>query len=96
LNQAKGYQISIIKKERNNDSVSTMPPQTYSLRTEDVATVADASYKFGKHTALMSARPGRGWPPILKYFKFWFTVPEGFYALVTRHGALCFVIVIYV
>ena len=70
--------------------------EQHSLRTDDVATVAEASYKFGKSTSLMSARPGRGWPPILKYFKFWFTVPEGFYALVTRHGALWFVIIIYV
>ena len=53
---------------------------TETLESVDLWSVGKANKAFGKNKSLMAARPG-------KRRLFWFTVPEGFYALVTRHGA---------
>lgn len=43
-----------------------------------------ANAEFGSDTSLIVARPGGGL--CCSFPLFWFTVPEGFYALVSRHG----------
>lgn len=55
---------------------------TISLTSADIPSVGSASAVFGSDNALLVARPSRACCNYL-----WFTVPEGFYALVTRHGA---------
>jgi len=54
---------------------------TETLTCTDIWTVGKANEEFGKDKSLLLARPLRKMP-------FWFTIPEGFYALVTRHGAI--------
>lgn len=53
---------------------------TETLASVDLWSVGKANKAFGRDKSLLVARPG-------KLSLFWFTVPEGFYALVTRHGA---------
>eukprot|EP00591_Stephanopyxis_turris_P011255 CAMPEP_0195526976 /NCGR_PEP_ID=MMETSP0794_2-20130614/28347_1 /TAXON_ID=515487 /ORGANISM="Stephanopyxis turris, Strain CCMP 815" /LENGTH=528 /DNA_ID=CAMNT_0040657779 /DNA_START=75 /DNA_END=1661 /DNA_ORIENTATION=- len=55
---------------------------TETLTSKDIRNVGIANEEFGKDKSLLIARPGRD-----LFGCFWFTVPEGFYALVTSHGA---------
>lgn len=55
---------------------------TESLTSVGISSVSKANRLFGEDKSLLLARPTR------RKASFWFTVPEGFYALVTRHGAL--------
>lgn len=57
---------------------------TETLTSADIRTVGAANSAFGSDTSLIVARPGK---VCCSFPLFWFTVPEGFYALVTRHGA---------
>uniref|UniRef100_A0A7S4NII5 Band 7 domain-containing protein n=1 Tax=Odontella aurita TaxID=265563 RepID=A0A7S4NII5_9STRA len=57
---------------------------TETLSSADIPTTGSANVWFGSDTSLLVARPGK---PCCSFPLFWFTVPEGFYALVTRHGA---------
>lgn len=59
-----------------------MAQSTFSLTSADIPSVGSANKIFGKNNSLIVARPARTCCQ-----KLWFTVPEGFYALVTRHGA---------
>ena len=59
---------------------------TETLTSADIRSVSEANSVFGEDRALVVARPGRGRCCCLLPLC-WFTVPEGFYALVTRHGA---------
>ena len=56
--------------------------QTLTLSSRNIPAVGRANKIFGDDNTLLVARPGRACCNL-----FWFTVPEGFYALVTRHGA---------
>lgn len=56
------------------------------LRSEDIPNVGSAGKLFGEDTSLMSARPGKN-NLCCCLPTFWFTVPEGYYALVSRFGA---------
>mmetsp|Transcript_14164 Transcript_14164/g.20923 ORF Transcript_14164/g.20923 Transcript_14164/m.20923 type:complete len:524 (-) Transcript_14164:23-1594(-) len=58
---------------------------TENLASTDIWSVGKANRKFGEDKSLLIARPGK---KIWRFPSFWFTIPEGFYALVTRHGAL--------
>mmetsp|Transcript_33096 Transcript_33096/g.49964 ORF Transcript_33096/g.49964 Transcript_33096/m.49964 type:complete len:524 (-) Transcript_33096:132-1703(-) len=58
---------------------------TETLTSTDIWSVGKANQKFGEDKSLLIARPGK---KIWRFPSFWFTIPEGFYALVTRHGAL--------
>lgn len=58
---------------------------TATLSSLDVRSVSDAHAVFGSDTSVMVARPGRSFCCSLP--RCYFTVPEGFYALVSRHGA---------
>jgi len=58
------------------------PHETFHLRSRNIKTVSDADQIFGEDTSVIVARPGRE-----RCSLFWFTIPEGFYALVTRHGS---------
>ena len=49
------------------------------LTSRDVGTVGEVSKLFGEETGLLVCRPGR-------FFRPWFSVPEGCYALVTKFG----------
>uniref|UniRef100_A0A7S1Z6D7 Band 7 domain-containing protein n=1 Tax=Trieres chinensis TaxID=1514140 RepID=A0A7S1Z6D7_TRICV len=55
--------------------------RTETLSSDDIPNVGAANVYFGEDQSLMVARPRKN------CCAFWFTVPEGFYALVTRHGA---------
>ena len=67
----------------NYDS-STMK-DTSVLRDLNIRSVMSALVKFGEDSSLMVARPGK--PKLCCCLPMcWFTVPEGFYALVTRFG----------
>lgn len=55
---------------------------TFELKSADIPSVGAATRLFGEDNGLLVARPSRTCCHYL-----WFTVPEGFYALVTRHGA---------
>lgn len=60
------------------------PQATATLSSVDIHDAGEANVVFGGDTSVMVARPGK----ICCVFPlFWFTIPEGFYALVTRHGA---------
>mmetsp|Transcript_21515 Transcript_21515/g.33812 ORF Transcript_21515/g.33812 Transcript_21515/m.33812 type:complete len:512 (-) Transcript_21515:35-1570(-) len=52
-----------------------------NLESLDTMSVDSAHYHFGSNKGLLVIRPGRS------SCKTWFTIPEGMYALVTRHGA---------
>jgi len=56
-----------------------MPDQLISM---DIASVEDAGLIFGNQSGVLVARPGRN--PLTT----WFSIPEGFYALVSRYGAV--------
>lgn len=58
---------------------------TETLTSSDIPAVSYANKAFGSDSSLLVARPGKflGTFPL-----FWLAVPEGFYALVTRHGAI--------
>lgn len=57
---------------------------TATLASVNIHDAGEANTVFGGDTSVMVARPGK----ICCIFPlFWFTIPEGFYALVTRHGA---------
>jgi len=56
---------------------------TSILRSDDIGGNYDADRAFGEDSSLIIARP-RG--STCSCSSFWFTVPEGFYAIVTRHG----------
>ncbi|KAL7541310.1 hypothetical protein ACHAXR_011472 [Thalassiosira sp. AJA248-18] len=62
------------------------PPQraTATLSSVDIHDAGEANVVFGGETSVMVARPGK---ICCAFPLFWFTIPEGFYALVTRHGA---------
>lgn len=55
--------------------------KTTSLTSRDINGCKVANRIFGDDKTVIVARPGS------RCSLFWFTVPEGFYALVTRHGA---------
>ncbi|KAL3797498.1 hypothetical protein HJC23_009862 [Cyclotella cryptica] len=57
---------------------------TSTLSSIDIRSVGEANAVFGSDTSVMVARIRN---PCCRFPVFWFTVPEGFYALVTRHGA---------
>uniref|UniRef100_A0A7S2UGS3 Band 7 domain-containing protein n=1 Tax=Attheya septentrionalis TaxID=420275 RepID=A0A7S2UGS3_9STRA len=57
---------------------------TETLTSNDIRSVGAANEEFGSDTSLIVARPGGGL--CCSFPLFWFTVPEGFYALVARHG----------
>jgi len=59
---------------------------TTTLTSADIWSVGQANRKFGEDKSLIVARPGKRAIRFPLYF--WFTIPEGFYALITRHGAL--------
>lgn len=61
-------------------------PHTYTeiLSSNDIFDCDTAIHAFGEDTSLVIARPSTS---CCSCAKFWFTVPEGFYAIVTRHGA---------
>jgi len=61
---------------------SSTSQTTFSLASKNISSVKDANESFGKDSSLLVARPGRKCHQL-----FWFTIPEGFYALVSRHGA---------
>lgn len=56
-----------------------MPQYLVSM---DIGSVEDANEMFGENPGLLVARPSRN--PLTT----WFTIPEGFYALVSRYGAV--------
>mmetsp|Transcript_27775 Transcript_27775/g.31734 ORF Transcript_27775/g.31734 Transcript_27775/m.31734 type:complete len:544 (+) Transcript_27775:94-1725(+) len=60
--------------------------ETTTLTSANIWSVGKANEIFGKDKSLIVARPGSR--AIRFPFYFWFTIPEGFYALVSRHGAL--------
>eukprot|EP00565_Helicotheca_tamesis_P007691 CAMPEP_0185735542 /NCGR_PEP_ID=MMETSP1171-20130828/25530_1 /TAXON_ID=374046 /ORGANISM="Helicotheca tamensis, Strain CCMP826" /LENGTH=495 /DNA_ID=CAMNT_0028405887 /DNA_START=1 /DNA_END=1488 /DNA_ORIENTATION=+ len=55
-----------------------------SLISEDCSSVSDANSLFSTEKGLLVLRPGAG---CLGCTKWWFTIPDGCYAIVTRHGA---------
>eukprot|EP00581_Thalassiosira_minuscula_P016991 CAMPEP_0183715556 /NCGR_PEP_ID=MMETSP0737-20130205/9716_1 /TAXON_ID=385413 /ORGANISM="Thalassiosira miniscula, Strain CCMP1093" /LENGTH=587 /DNA_ID=CAMNT_0025944657 /DNA_START=10 /DNA_END=1774 /DNA_ORIENTATION=+ len=57
---------------------------TATLSSVDIRDAGAANSVFGGDTSVMVARPGK---ICCAFPLFWFTIPEGFYALVTRHGA---------
>lgn len=60
----------------------SLTTQTFSLSSQNIPNVGNANETFGNDSTLLVARPGR-----TRCQLFWFTIPEGFYALVSRHGA---------
>jgi len=60
------------------------PNPTTSLYCRDIPDAGVANTVFGSDTSIMVARPGK---TCCAFPLFWFTIPEGFYALVTKHGA---------
>ncbi|KAL7469551.1 hypothetical protein ACHAXS_009804 [Conticribra weissflogii] len=62
----------------------TNPNHTTSLYCRDIPDAGAANTVFGSDTSIMVARPGK---TCCMFPLFWFTIPEGFYALVTKHGA---------
>eukprot|EP00814_Leptocylindrus_danicus_P001380 CAMPEP_0116034138 /NCGR_PEP_ID=MMETSP0321-20121206/19422_1 /TAXON_ID=163516 /ORGANISM="Leptocylindrus danicus var. danicus, Strain B650" /LENGTH=522 /DNA_ID=CAMNT_0003510379 /DNA_START=195 /DNA_END=1763 /DNA_ORIENTATION=- len=59
---------------------------TARLRSDDIPNVASAGSIFGEDTTLMVARPGKN-ALCCCVPTCWFTVPEGYYALVSRFGS---------
>uniref|UniRef100_A0A6U3VB99 Band 7 domain-containing protein n=3 Tax=Ditylum brightwellii TaxID=49249 RepID=A0A6U3VB99_9STRA len=57
---------------------------TTTIMSREISSVGDANREFGEDTSLVVAFPHRS---CCGYQAFFFTIPEGFYALVTRHGA---------
>jgi len=70
----------------NNYNQATDRPYGYTenLSSDDIYDCELANHAFGEDASLVIARPSRS---CCSRAKFWFTVPDGFYALVTRHGA---------
>lgn len=77
-------QITSKNSTQEQQNMSFSKP-TETLTSTDLPSVVFANRRFGSDTSLMVARPGK---LFWKFPLFWFTVPEGFYALVTRHGAI--------
>lgn len=65
----------------HNTSKNNSPTMATALISGDCRHVADANELFAQEKGLLVLRPGHG------AGKFWFSVPSGCYALVTRHGA---------
>jgi hypothetical protein len=52
-----------------------------SFTSDDIHGSSDANRAFGEDESLLVARPGKNCCS-----SFWFTIPDGFYAIVTNHG----------
>ncbi|KAL7517890.1 hypothetical protein ACHAWX_002765, partial [Stephanocyclus meneghinianus] len=66
-------------------SIHTTMQGTSTLSSVDIRSAGEANVVFGSDTSVMVARIRN--PRCCRFPVFWFTVPDGFYALVTRHGA---------
>jgi len=70
--------------QQQSQSQQAARQATATLASVDIHDAGEANAVFGGDTSVMVARPGK---ICCAFPLFWFTIPEGFYALVTRHGA---------
>eukprot|EP00585_Thalassiosira_rotula_P004909 CAMPEP_0196148994 /NCGR_PEP_ID=MMETSP0910-20130528/28843_1 /TAXON_ID=49265 /ORGANISM="Thalassiosira rotula, Strain GSO102" /LENGTH=83 /DNA_ID=CAMNT_0041411823 /DNA_START=73 /DNA_END=320 /DNA_ORIENTATION=- len=70
--------------QQQSQSQQAARQATGTLASVDIHDAGEANAVFGGDTSVMVARPGK---ICCAFPLFWFTIPEGFYALVTRHGA---------